>query len=74
MRDAKMDECNNDTIPSQKAKLSESSLKRERELGFLRDQFSEEKLAVLDKMLQEPMSEAELALWYDEPTITEDIL
>lgn len=64
-----MAECNNDTNPPQKAKLSESRLKKERELGSLRDQFSEEELAALDKALLEPMSEEESVLWYDAPIL-----
>ena len=60
---------NDDTKSARKAKLSDSSQADLRELGSLRDQFSEEELAALDKMLREPMSEDELALWYDAPIL-----
>lgn len=60
-----MAECNNDTIPSQKAKLSGSNLTDLRMLGFLRDEFSEAQLAALDKTILESMSEEELVLWYE---------
>lgn len=40
---------------------------RERELGVLREEFTEEVLGKIDRALLEPMSDEELALWYDLP-------
>ncbi|HEY51928.1 MAG TPA: hypothetical protein G4N94_00540 [Caldilineae bacterium] len=64
-----MHESNNVTISAQKAELSGNHQANSRELGFLRDQFSEEELAALDKTLLESMSEMDLALWYDAPIL-----
>ncbi len=64
-----MDDCSDDRIPTQKAKLSGSSQKSLRELGSLRDQFDEEELAMLSKELLKTMSDEELALWYEQPVL-----
>ncbi len=41
------------------------------EPGFLQAEFSEEELAEIDRALLEPMSDEELALWYDLPVMPE---
>ena len=60
-----MDDWNNDRIPLQKAKLSYSNQTDLKKFGFLRDDFSDEELAALDKTLLEPMGEEDLSTWYD---------
>lgn len=51
------------------AKLIAIEHSAQRELGFLRDSFTEEELAALEEALTESMSEDTLALWYDAPVI-----
>lgn len=51
------------------AKLIAIEQPAQRELGFLSDLFSESELVEMNKALLEPMSEDELAVWYDASVI-----
>ena len=50
-------------------KLVAISQPEQRELGFLADLFTQEELEAIDRALLAPMSEEELALWYDSPVL-----
>lgn len=51
------------------AKLIAIERSSQRELGFLRDNFTDEELEAMDKALMQPLSEEEQGLWYDTPVI-----
>ena len=51
------------------ARLIAIEQSQQRELGFLRDYFTDEELEAMDEALVQPLSEEEQALWYDAPVI-----